>query len=145
MADALKSDLRSLFSGKSTSAYTRQALTAADGESLGLAVPVADGAGGVAAVLIAQVPAQGIDFSRVGFVDLGLVSWLGFLAFAVALAGLVLVAKLRKTHPQPAPFPEPPASPAASGDAPALPPEPRFDSETGKPLPPSDPEDPADN
>ena len=106
---------------------------------------MADGAGGVAAVLIAQVPAQGIDFSRVGFVDLGLVSWLGFLAFAVALAGLVLVAKLRKTHPQPAPFPEPPASPAASGDAPALPPEPRFDSETGKPLPPSDPEDPADN
>lgn len=145
VSDALKSDLRSLFSGKSTSAYTRQALTAADGESLGLAVPVADGAGGVAAVLIAQVPAQGIDFSRVGFVDLGLVSWLGFLAFAVALAGLVLVAKLRKTHPQPAPFPEPPASPDASGDAPALPPEPRFDSETGKPLPPSDPEDPADN
>lgn len=55
---------------------------------------------------MAQFPAADIDFTQLGFVDLGLVSWLGFLLFALSLALLVLISRLRKKFPKPTP-PEP--------------------------------------
>ena len=92
--------------------------------------------------------------------DLGLVSWLGFLLFALSLALLVLISRLRKKFPKPTP-PEPtepePADFTAEGfesaPAPELPEAPaadqpscaNFDPMTGEPInkdpqPPVNPE-----
>lgn len=107
LAEKLDSGVSGLLSGKSEDAYTKSPVeTGADTPMLGIAAVVRDKNGTPAAALVAQFPAADIDFTQLGFVDLGLVSWLGFLLFALSLALLVLISRLRKKFPKLTP-PEP--------------------------------------
>lgn len=161
LAEKLDSGVSGLLSGKSEDAYTKSPVeTGADTPMLGIAAVVRDKNGTPAAALVAQFPAADIDFTQLGFVDLGLVSWLGFLLFALSLALLVLISRLRKkfpkltppepTEPEPADFtaegfesapaPELPEAPAADQPSGA-----NFDPMTGEPInkdpqPPVNPE-----
>lgn len=107
LAEKLGSGVSGLLSGKTEDAYTKSPVeTGSDTPMLGIAAVVRDKNGTPAAALVAQFPAADIDFTQLGFVDLGLVSWLGFLLFALSLALLVLLSRLRKKFPKPTP-PEP--------------------------------------
>ena len=161
LAEKLGSGVSGLLSGKTEDAYTKSPVeTGSDTPMLGIAAVVRDKNGTPAAALVAQFPAADIDFPQLGFVDLGLVSWLGFLLFALSLALLVLISRLRKKFPKPTP-PEPtdpePADFTAEGfesaPAPELPEAPaadqpsgaNFDPMTGEPInkdpqPPVNPE-----
>lgn len=161
LAEKLGSGVSGLLSGKTEDAYTKSPVeTGSDTPMLGIAAVVRDKNGAPAAALVAQFPAADIDFTQLGFVDLGLVSWLGFLLFALSLALLVLISRLRKkfpkltppepTEPEPADFtaegfesapaPELPEAPAADQPSGA-----NFDPMTGEPInkdpqPPVNPE-----
>ena len=127
-----------VLSAKEDSAYTRKPVQSGEEtDLLGIAVPVTDRSGTVVAALVAQFSASGLDFTHLGFVDLTAVSYLGFLVFAVSLALLVLVGRLRRRYPLPQP-PEPEPDFTAGGFEsvdPALP------ASEEAPAP-SDPEDP---
>lgn len=144
LAEKLGSGVSGLLSGKTEDAYTKSPVeTGSDTPMLGIAAVVRDKNGTPAAALVAQFPAADIDFTQLGFVDLGLVSWLGFLLFALSLALLVLISRLRKKFPKPTP-PEPtepePADFTAEGfesaPAPELPEAPAADQPSGANLTP---------
>ena len=153
VAEKFGSGVNGVLDGKTEEAYTK-APVEADAETplLGIAAVVRDRTGAPAAALVAQFPAADIDFTQLGFVDLSLVSWMGFLLFALSLAMLVFISRLRKKFPQPTPpgstvptpedsfeptpeLPEPPAAEQPAGG--------NFDPMTGEPLgeePPAPPE-----
>lgn len=145
LAQQLGPDVTRVLNGKTGEAYTRSPVeTGGEIPMLGVAAVVADRNGSPIAVLVGQFPAADIDFTRLGFVDLGLVSWMGFLLFALSLALLVLISRLRKKFPQPTPpdpaSPEPPDftaggfDPAETAELPEAPAAGNFDPMTGEPT-----------
>ena len=154
VAEKFGSGVNGVLDGKTEEAYTKAPVEAGtETPLLGIAAVVRDRSGAPAAALVAQFPAADIDFTQLGFVDLSLVSWMGFLLFALSLAMLVFISRLRKKFPRPTPpdpaVPTPEDFTAGSFEpTPELPepPEPaggNFDPMTGEPLdqdPPAPPE-----
>lgn len=156
VAEELGSGVNSVLGGKNAEAYTKSPVeTGAETPMLGVAAVVRDKSGAPAAALVGQFPAVDIDFTQLGFVDLGLVSWMGFLLFALSLALLVLITRLRKkfplptppepTDPEPSDFTAESFEPVETPELPEAPAAQNFDPMTGEPIdkdpqPPVNPE-----
>ena len=122
LADSLSAELKRVLNGKSDYAASRKPFDRGeDGLFLGGIVPVRDRNGAVKAALIGEMPAADINFTRLGFLDLELVSYLGFLLFALSLAALVLLRRLaRRSRMKQMVEPEPVDSTAEAFEAPQL-------------------------
>lgn len=154
MAEKFGSGVNGVLDGKTEEAYTKAPVEAAPKPRCwAIAAVVRDRSGAPAAAWWPSSRQRTIDFTQLGFVDLSLVSWMGFLLFALSLAMLVFISRLRKKFPRPTPpdptVPTPGDFTAGSFEPTPELPEPsepaggNFDPMTGEPLdqdPPAPPE-----
>ena len=98
LAASLSNGLKKVLEGKSDYTASEKVFNREEEQLLGAVVPVRDRTGAVQGALIAELPAENLHFTQLGFLDLELLSYLGFLLFALSLLALVLLHKLKKRY-----------------------------------------------